>query len=793
MEKLLDEGMQCLDEDRVRIASFMLGGNARKWWAYERTRRRHTWPQFKTAFHTEFCLPAFIETKRLKFETLTQDSMIVSEYEQRFRELSEFCPNLVADEVSKKRRFLDGLSEPIALSISGAVHPAYQLMRDTALEVERQALMRKTKHQSYDGLSSGSPSQGSLKRGSFSSGSSGSRGSREGRHDASGSRFKRGGHTQGAGFRSVSSGSSHFQRTDCPYRGQTQFRASGSGAQFQQTSGYRGQDTHMGQTSGGSASTGQHSAAAARGRGQRGRPPARVRVYVMTRQEAQATPDVVIGTLSILGDDARVLIDPGATHSFISCEYVARVGMTSIPLGCCLEIATPTGESLWPSQMLRGSLLCIKGQVKEADLILLDLQGLDVILGMDWLASHYASVDFFRKEVIFRRPGLPVVVFYGEQRQTPSGLISAICARRLLQKGCKGYLAHIVDTRISEVKLENVPVVKDFSDVFPDDLPGLPPELEIDFPIELVPGTAPISLPPYRMAPAKLKELKAQLQELVDRGFIKPSVSPWGAPVLFVKKKDGTWRLCVDYRQLNKATIRNKYPLPRIDDLFYQLQGAKVFSKIDLRSRYHQLRTRESDIPKTAFRTRYGHYEFLVMSFGLTNAPAVFMDLMNQVFCPYLDQFVIVFIDDILVYLWSEIEHEMHLSLVLKTLRQNQLYAKFSKCLAGYYRRFIEGFSKIAGPLHYLTRKGVKFKWTDKCEESFQKLKEKLISAPILTLPEGNDGFEVYSDASRQGLGCVLMQHKRVIAYASRQLKKQELNYPTHDLELAAVIFALKT
>ena len=328
-------------------------------------------------------------------------------------------------------------------------------------------------------------------------------------------------------------------------------------------------------------------------------------------------------------------------------------------------------------------------------------------------------------------------------------MISAISAICLLQKGCKGYLAHVVDIRSSEVGFEGVPVVRDFPDVFLDDLPSLPPKREIDFPIDLVPGTAPISLPPYRMAPTELKELKAQLQELVDRGFIRPSISPWGALVLFVKKKDDTWRLCIDYKQLNKVTIRNRYPLPRIDDLFDQLQGARVFSKIDLRSGYHQLRIRELDIPKTAFRTRYGHYEFLVMSFELTNAPTAFMDLMNRVFRPYLDRFVIVFIDDILVYSRSELEHERHLGLVLQTLRQYQLYAKFSKCefwlsrvgflghvvsadsiyvdpqkveavasweqpttvtevrsflgLAGYYRKFIEGFSKIAGPLHCLT------------------------------------------------------------------------------------------
>ena len=400
----------------------------------------------------------------------------------------------------------------------------------------------------------------------------------------------------------------------------------------------------------------------------------------MTRQESQATPDVVISTLSIFGDDARVLIDLGATHSFISREYVARVGMTPVPLGCGLEIATPIRESLWPSQMLKGSLFSIEGQIMEADLIVIDLKGLDVILLMDWPASNYASMDCFRKEVIFTRSGLPVVVFYGERRRAPSGLISAIFARCLLPKGCKGYLAHVIDTRSSKVRLEDVPVVRDFLDVFPDDLPSLPPERGIDFPIDLVHGTAPISLPPYRMAPAELKELKTQLQEMVDRGFIWPSISPWGVPVLFVKKKDDTWRLCIDYRQLNKVTIHNKYPLPQIDDLFDQLKGAKVFSKIDLRSGYHQLRIRESDIPKTEFRTRYGHYEFLVMSFGLTNAPAAFMDLMNRVFRPYLDRFFIVFIDDILVYSRSELEHERHLGLVLQTLRQYQLYAKFRKC-----------------------------------------------------------------------------------------------------------------
>ena len=236
-------------------------------------------------------------------------------------------------------------------------------------------------------------------------------------------------------------------------------------------------------------------------------------------------------------------------------------------------------------------------------------------------------------------------------------------------------MALILDSKREQVNLENIPMIREFSDAFPEELPGV-----VDLSIEVVQGMTPISRTPYRMAPTELKELKTQLQELLDKGFIRPSVSPWGAPILFVKKKDGTLRMCIDYRQINKVTVKNKYPLPGIEDLFDQLRGASVFSKIDLRSGYYQLRVKEVDVPKIAFRTRYGHYEFLVMPFGLTNASAAFMDLMNRVFRPYLDQFVVVFIDDILVYSKDAQEHEHHLRIVLQTLRENQLFVKLSKC-----------------------------------------------------------------------------------------------------------------
>ncbi|GJU74529.1 putative reverse transcriptase domain-containing protein [Tanacetum coccineum] len=284
-----------------------------------------------------------------------------------------------------------------------------------------------------------------------------------------------------------------------------------------------------------------------------------------------------------------------------------------------------------------------------------------------------------------------------------------------------------------------------------------------------------------------MKETSEQLQELSDKGFIRPSSSPWGAPILFIKKKDGSFRMCIDYRDLNKLTVKNRYPLPRIDDLFDQLQGSSIYLKIDLRSGYHQLRVREQDIPKMAFRTRYGYYEFQVMPFGLTNAHAVFMDLMNRVCKPYLYKFVIVFIDDILIYSRDEKEHEEHLNVILELLKKEKFRgihvdpAKIESIkdwvspktpmeirqflgLAGYYQRFIEGFSKIAKSMMKLTQKGIKFDWGKKEENAFQLIKQKLCSAPILALPEGSEDFVVYF---------------------------HEKNYTTHDLELGSVVFAL--
>jgi hypothetical protein len=339
------------------------------------------------------------------------------------------------------------------------------------------------------------------------------------------------------------------------------------------------------------------------------------------------------------------------------------------------------------------------------------------------------------------------------------------------------------------------------------------------------------------MPPNELAELKTKLQDLLEKGFIRPSSSPWGCPAIFVKK-DQTLQMCMDYRALNEVTIKNKYPLPRIDILFHKLTGARVFSKIDLRSGYHQICIRPEDIQKTAFTTRYGLFEYMVMFFRLTNAPAHFTYLMNSVFMPELDKFVVVFIDDILIYSKNEEEHAQHLRIILTRLREHQLYAKFSKCafwleeiqflghvlsakgiavdpskvkdilewkppttvhqvqsflgLAGYYRRFIPDFSKLVKPNTSLLKNDTKFNWSSKCNESFEQLKVLLTTAPVLAQPDIKKPFDVYCDASGSGLGCVLMQEGRVIAYASRQLRRHEEHYPTHDLELAAVVHALK-
>ncbi|GJT76952.1 putative reverse transcriptase domain-containing protein [Tanacetum coccineum] len=455
------------------------------------------------------------------------------------------------------------------------------------------------------------------------------------------------------------------------------------------------------------------------------------------------------------------------------------------------DIELADGRIIRLNTILRGCTLNFLNHPFNIDLMPVELGSFDAIIGMDWLAKYQAIIVCAEKIVCIPWGNETLIVRDDRSNQgneTRLNIISCTKTQKYLQKGCPIFLAHVTtketEDNSKEKQLEDIPIVRDFPNVFPEDLSGIPPTRQVEFQIDLIPGAAPVARAPYRLAPSEMKELSEQLKELSDKGFIRPNSSPWGALVLFVKKKDGS-----------------------IDDLFDQLQGSNVYSKIDLRSGYHQLRVQEEDIPKAAFRTRYGHYEFQVMPFGLTNAPTVFIDLMNRVFKPFLDKFVIVFIDDILIYSKNKKEHEEHLKAVLELLKKEKLYAKFSKCefwipkvqflghvidsqgihvdpakiksikdwespktpteirqflgLIGYYRRFIKGFLKIAKSMTKITQKGVKFDWGDKQEATFQLLKKKLCSAPILALPEGSEDFVVYCDASHKGLGAVLMQREQ--------------------------------
>ena len=326
------------------------------------------------------------------------------------------------------------------------------------------------------------------------------------------------------------------------------------------------------------------------------------RVFTLTQQDAQASQLVIQGNLRISKMMVRILIDPSSAHSFVSPSFACHLGKELELLDFLMMVDIPDGDSLVTDLVYRSCDVQVADRELLVYLILLDIQDFDVILGMDWLSTYHSSVDCYSKRVTFHIPNQFEFHFEGI-REASLPLISTMQAYCLLKKGCHAYLAYVSNSKSKLPELDKIWVVKEFPDVFPEDLLGLPPDREIEFSIDLLSGTTPISNAPYRMAPVELEELKKQLLELLDKGFIRPSVSHWGAPVLFVKKEDGTMRLCIDYRQLNHVTVKNKYPLPRIDDLFDQLQGAKVFSKIDLRSRYHQLKIKGDDVPKIAFWT----------------------------------------------------------------------------------------------------------------------------------------------------------------------------------------------
>ncbi|KAL4571465.1 hypothetical protein LXL04_018225 [Taraxacum kok-saghyz] len=815
---------RCEGDMKVTFASQMLKGDALTWWNTLTTNlggeevASFTWAEFVRRLKSKFCSPRHKEMIVNEFFALHKGNMTVDEYSKKFTDMVPFLEDTLHSGSGRINRYVNGLPGDYLLEVSKATTLDEAI--DAATKVE-DMLERKAKESSGVGdkrkqvetTTSNKKMRFSPKPANKDDRPKCGKCGRKHRGECmkgSEACFKCGreGHIARdcvvKDLKGVECYSCHEKghfSNQCPYK-------SGEGSK---ASGEKKKEI-----------------------------PKKGRGFQMTVEEAKETEDVVAGTILVDTNLGHVLFDSGASYSFVSYDFCKKLDGPLVTLRNPYMIEIADGRVIIVNQLYPNCDVEVDGWHFPIDLLVIGIRGFDIVVGMDWLKAYEDMILCGKRIVSIKvAPGEKVYI-YGKSNNKFPCVISAVKAHKSINKGCETFLAFVLDGRKEKTsaKVEDVKVVNEFPEVFPDDLSGLPPIRQVEFSIELVPGAKPIARAPYRLALTEMRELMAQLQELLDKGFILPSSSPWGAPVLFVKKKDDTMRMCIDYRELNKVTIKNRYPLPRIDDLFDQLQGADYFSKIDLRSGYHQVRVKHEDVCKTAFRTRYGHYEFLVMPFGLTNAPEIFMDLMNRVCKPFLDKSVIVFIDDILVYSKTEEEHEAHLRAVLQVLKNEELYAKLSKCefwlrkvqflghvisregvmvdpvkietmmkweppktlsevrsflgLAGYYRRFIEGFSKIAVPLTQLTKKETKFEWNEKRQEAFETLRKKLCEALVLTLPEGTEDFVVFSDASSKELGCVLMQRGKMIAYASRQLKDAETRYPTHDLELAAIVFALK-
>ncbi|KAD2805246.1 hypothetical protein E3N88_38623 [Mikania micrantha] len=328
---------------------------------------------------------------------------------------------------------------------------------------------------------------------------------------------------------------------------------------------------------------------------------ARGRAFQIGATEARHDANIVTGTFLLNNLYASVLFDTGADKSFISPEFASLISLPTVDLETPYVIELANGKLIKTNSVIQGCSLNLNDHLFNINLLPIELGSFDVVVGMDWLSDNQAEVVCQNKMIRIPLPNGNTLIVQGERASRKLGIISCMRAQKFLRKGCYAFLAHVTEHNSSPKQITDIPVVKDFPEVFPEDISGLPPVRQVEFRIDLIPGAAPVAKASYRLAPSEMQELSGQLQELLDKGFIRPSLSPWGAPILFVKKKDGSFRMCIDYQELNKLTIKNRYPLPRIDDLFDQLQGATYFSKIDLKSRYHQLRVHEDDVPKTAF------------------------------------------------------------------------------------------------------------------------------------------------------------------------------------------------
>eukprot|EP00253_Pinus_taeda_P016846 PITA_16846 len=702
---------------KARLAIFQLQGKATLWWEEVKivkgvTEQTITWDNFQRYFKERYLTERFYDEKAREFHDLRLGQQTMDEFITRFTSLLRYVP-YIREEKAKVQRFVSSL-------------PPYMRERiefDNPKSMDE--VIRKARICYQQGRQKGEAAgkKWNERKGFKSIGNS------------------KGNHSSGSKWNSKGLSSRIPDRTASKFRPNSESKGSGQ------------------QRKGAEQLSQIHEASTV---GEVGRSLPRINAALEDRQ-AEYQPTMVEFEGNISNLTVSVLIDPGATLSYVSPKVVERCKLQPTKFKSPWLVQLATGAKRRVVSQIKDCSFTIAGQPVTADLNILPLGSYDILIGMDWLEKNWSLVDCKTKVIYFKDSLGNKKEMQGIKRSVQVRPITANQPVKCVRKGCQVYAIQVgyADSKDKAAILNNIPIIQEFTDVFPEEIPGLPPKRNIDFTIELVPGAASVSRTPYRMSVPELTELKMQLQELLDKNYIRPSVSPWGAPVLFVKKKDGTFRMCIDYRQLNKLTIKNKSPLPRIDELFDQVKGATVFSKIDLRSGYHQIRIKDEDITKTAFRTRYGHYDFVVLPFGLTNAPSTFMCLMNSIFHQYLDRFVLIFIDDILVYSRTMEEHQEHLRKVLQTLREHQLYAKFSKCdffkeeiqylghvitkegiavdpekikaimdwpvpkdvanirsfmgLAGYYRRFVEGFSKVAFPITSLQKMGKTFHWTPKC------------------------------------------------------------------------------
>ena len=590
-------------------------------------------------------------------------------------------------------------------------------------------------------------------------------------------------------------------------------------------------------------------------------------LYVLDETRLRNQHNVLQLTARCRGQPLRVLIDSGASHDFLGAHLVPTLNLATQRQD---DIAVQLGNgAVQDGGLLAPRVTYRLGGFKDTrSFRVTKLGGYDLVLGKPWLTTFTPSIDWINNTVRVERSGVTHLLAppRAPAKDDGASLLTALQLKRALKQGAPAYLAVVreaseeptattggsaaADTTMQE-KLINgaIPELQSslrtlfqrYSRILGPMPNRLPPKRDVDHEIDLEPGAKPPYLPIYHLSPKELEEVQRQITDLLEKGFIQPSKSPFGAPIIFVPKKNGKLRMCVDYRALNKLTVKNRYPLPRIDELMDRLQGATVFSKLDLQSGYWQIRIAEDDVPKTAFRTRYGHYEWKVLPFGLSNAPATFQALMNRVLAPYLDRFCVVYLDDILIFSRSPEEHATHLRLVLQALEENELYAGLDKCtfgqkeveflghivgagvlrpdpaklaavrdwptprnvrdvrsflgLTSYYRRFVRGYAQMALPLNELTRHDYPWRWREEEEAAFNALKAATTAAPVLQLPDPSLPYELYTDASNFALGAVLLQNHgqglQPVAFLSRKLNPAERNYPTGDREMLAIYYAL--